>query len=94
MDTIIGYELLSFMDVYSRYNQIRMNVPDQENMSFNTDIELYCYCVMPFGLKNFGATYQRLVNNMFAKLIEKTIEVYMNDMLSLRKVEDHVQNQS
>ncbi|XP_024028923.1 uncharacterized protein LOC112093842 [Morus notabilis] len=42
---------------------------------------LYCYKVMPFGLKNAGATYQRLVNKMFASQIRKSMEVYVNDML-------------
>ena len=41
----------------------------------------YCYKVMPFGLKNAGATYQRLVNKMFSKQIGKNMEVYMDDML-------------
>ena len=36
---------------------------------------------MPFGLKNAGATYQRLVNKMFSKQIGRNIEVYMDDML-------------
>ena len=42
---------------------------------------LYCYKVMPFGLKNAGATYQRLVNRMFSKQIGRNMEVYVVDML-------------
>lgn len=52
-----------------------------ENTSFITDQGFYCYKVMPFGLKNVGATYERLVNKMFAGLIGETTEVYVNDML-------------
>lgn len=58
-------ELLSFMDAYSGYNQILMYMPDQDNTSFIMYLGLYCYQVMPFSLKNVGATYQRLVNSMF-----------------------------
>ena len=60
-------ELLSFMDAFSSYNQILMNPEDQEKMSFITERGTYCYKVMPFGLKNVGATYQRLVDKMFSK---------------------------
>ncbi|KAM1403993.1 hypothetical protein ACFX2I_012525 [Malus domestica] len=52
IDFMAGCELLSFMDAYSRYNQILMNPPNQEHTTFTTDRELYCYKVMPFGLKN------------------------------------------
>ena len=69
------------MDAYSGYNQIRMHEPDQIKTTFVTDCGLYCYKVMPFGLKNAGATYQRLVNRIFADLIGKTMEVYVDDML-------------
>ncbi|KAL6145276.1 hypothetical protein ACLB2K_055964 [Fragaria x ananassa] len=54
---------------------------------------LYCYVAMPFGLKNAGATYQRLVTEMFAKHLGSIIEVYVNDMLvKSLKAEDHVGN--
>ncbi|KAL5577383.1 hypothetical protein UlMin_019082 [Ulmus minor] len=52
VDATAGHELLSFMDAYSGYNQIRMHQPDQEHTAFLTDQGLYCYKVMPFGLKN------------------------------------------
>ena len=64
VDATSGHALLSFMDAYSGYNQIQMHVPNQEHTSFITDHELYCYKVMPFGLKNTRATYQRLVNDV------------------------------
>ena len=59
-------QLLSFMDTFSGYNQIKMEEADQEKTSFVTSQGLFCYKVMPFGLKNAGATYQRLMNKMFA----------------------------
>ena len=81
VDATAGHELLSFMDAFSSYNQISMDPDDQEKTSFVTTQRTYCYCVMPFGLKNAGATYQRLVNRMFQKQIGTTMEVYIDDML-------------
>ena len=54
---------------------------DQDKTSFITSQGLYCYKVMPFGLKNAGATYQRLVNKMFSKQIGRNMEVYVDNML-------------
>ena len=54
---------------------------NEEYTSFITDRGLYCYKVMPFGLKNAGATYQRLVNKIFADLLGVSMEVYIDDML-------------
>ena len=65
VDSTTGHKLLSFMDAFSRYNQIRMDEADQEKTSFITSQGLFCYKVMPFDLKNAGATYQNLVNHMF-----------------------------
>ena len=81
VDAIAGYELLSFMDAFSGYNQISMDPGDQEKTSFITAQGTYCYRVMAFGLKNARATYQRLVNRMFQKQICTTMEVYIYDML-------------
>ena len=67
MDFTTGHKLLTFMDAFSGYNQIKMAEEDQEKTTFITSQWLYCYKVMPFGLKNAGATYQRLVNKMFCK---------------------------
>ncbi|KAK0570777.1 hypothetical protein LWI29_006363 [Acer saccharum] len=81
VDATAGHELLSFMDAYSGYNQILMHPDDQEKTAFITERGIFCYKVMPFGLKNAGATYQRLVNKMFAKMLGSTMEVYIDDML-------------
>ena len=91
VDATSGHELLSFMDAFSGYNQILMHPNDQEKTSFITDRGTYCYKVMPFGLKNAGATYQRLVNRMFAAQLGKTMKVYIDDMLvKSLKAEDHI----
>ena len=81
VDSTAGHKLLSFMNAFSEYNQIRMDQADQEKTSFVTSQALFCYKLMPFGLKNTGATYQRLVNHMSRPQIRRNVEVYVDDML-------------
>ena len=81
VDSTVGHKLLNFMDTFLNYNQIRMDKTDQEKTSFITSQGLFCYKVMPFGLKNAGARYQRLVNHIFCPQIGRNVEVYVDDML-------------
>ncbi|KAL2230455.1 UNVERIFIED_CONTAM: Transposon Ty3-G Gag-Pol polyprotein [Sesamum indicum] len=81
VDAIAGYELFSMMDAYQGYHQISMAREDRNKTSFVTEQCIFCYNVMPFGLKNADATYQRLVNKMFKHQIGVTMEVYVDDML-------------
>ena len=81
VDITVGHELLNFMEAFTGYNHIRMDPIDQEKTSFVTRQGTYCYQVIPFGLKNAGATYQRLVNIMFQKHIGASMEVYIDDKL-------------
>ncbi|XP_025647999.1 uncharacterized protein [Arachis hypogaea] len=74
------------MDAYSGYNQILMHPSNQDKTAFITDFGNYCYKVMPFGLKNAGATYQRLMDKVFAKQIGRNIEVYVDDMVAKTKI--------
>ena len=91
VDATTDHELLGFMDAFFGYNQISMDPNDQEKTSFVTGQGTYCYRVMPFGLNNVGATYQRLVNRMFQKQIGASMEVYKDDMLVKSvKVELHI----
>nr|KYP56259.1 Retrovirus-related Pol polyprotein from transposon 17.6 [Cajanus cajan] len=76
-----GHKFLSFLDAYSGYNQIRMHPQDEEKTAFITETTNYCYRVMPFGLKNAGATYQRLMNKIFHEQIGRSMEVYVDDMV-------------
>ena len=78
---------MMFINAFSGYNQIKMAEKDQEKTAFITSQGLYCYKVMPFELKNAGATYQRLVNKMFCKQIVRNMEVYVDDMLVKSKEE-------
>ena len=81
VDSMAQHQLLSFMDAFSGYNQIRMHEDDKEKTSFVTSQGLFCYKVMPFGLKNVGAMYQRLMNKMFTQQIRRNVQVYVDDML-------------
>ena len=66
------------MDAFFGYKQIRLDKADQEKTSFVTS---FCYKVMPFGLKNAGVMYQRLIKKMFIQQIGRNVEVYVDDML-------------
>ena len=91
VDATAGHQLMSFMDAFSGYNQILMHPEDQEKTSFMTSRGIYCYKVMPFGLKYAGSTHQRLVNMMFADQIGRTMEVYIDNMLvKSLEAEDHI----
>ena len=87
VNSTTGHKLLTFMEAFSGYNQIKMAEEDQEKTAFITSQGLYFYKVMPFGLKNARATYQRLVNKMFSKQIGRNMEVYVDDMLVKSKEE-------
>ncbi|KAL0329077.1 UNVERIFIED_CONTAM: Retrovirus-related Pol polyprotein from transposon gypsy [Sesamum radiatum] len=87
VDSTARCPLFNMMDAYQGYHQIFMAEKDRDKTSFLTENGIYCYNVMSFGLKNAGATYQRLVNKMFKDLIGKTMEVYVNDMLVKSKGE-------
>ena len=91
VDSTARHKLLSFIDAFSGYNQIKMKEDDQERTSFVTSQGLFCYKVMPFELKNVGATYQRLMNKMFTHQIGRNVQFYVDDMLvkSLRE-KDHL----
>ena len=93
VDSTVRHELLSFMDAFSGYNQIKMEEDDQERISFVTSQGLFCYKIMSFRLKNAEVTYQRLMNKIFTHQIGRNVQVYINDMLvkSLRE-KDHLNN--
>ena len=90
VDASAGHGMLSFLDAFSGYHQIPMYPHDAEKTTFITAHRLFYYNVMPFGLKNTGATYKRLVTKTFRPLLGKTIEVYIDDMLvKSKECSDH-----
>ncbi|XP_039054461.1 uncharacterized protein LOC120196812, partial [Hibiscus syriacus] len=93
VDNTAGHAWFSFMDGFSGYNQIKMNPEDMEKATFVTMWGTFCYRVMPFGLKNAGATYQRAMVTLFHDMMHKEIEVYVDDMIAKsRTEEEHIQN--
>ncbi|RDX61810.1 Retrovirus-related Pol polyprotein, partial [Mucuna pruriens] len=82
VDNVSGYGFLSFMNAYSGYNQIKMHPEDEEKTAFITDGGAFCYKVMSFGLKNVGATYQRLMDKIFKEVMGRDIELYVDDMVA------------
>jgi len=64
VDNASGYGLLSFMDAFSGYHQIRMHPRDEDKTTFMVEAARYCYKVMLFGLKSAWATYQRLMDQI------------------------------
>ncbi|XP_057543932.1 uncharacterized protein LOC130823331 [Amaranthus tricolor] len=85
VDSTAGHALLSFMDANAGYHQIPLATEDQPHTAFITSTGVYCYKVMPFGLKNAGATYQRMVNKVFQSQIGRNLEVYVDDMITKSK---------
>ena len=87
VDNTAGHALLSFMDGFLGYNQIKMAPEDMEKTSYITPWGTYCYKAIPFGLKNVGATYQQVAIILLHDLIHKEVEVYVDDMIM--KSKDH-----
>ena len=86
MDATVGHPQMSFLDAFQGYHKILLAFDDQEKTAFVTLIGNYQYKVMPFGLKNAGSTYQRMMTRMFKSLLGKNIEIYIDDMVVKRKV--------
>ena len=83
VDSTTNNELLSFMDDFSRYNQILVVVDDISKSTFRCPSSLgtFEWSVMPFGLKNIGATYQRAMNAIFHDMLGHLMEIYINDIV-------------
>ncbi|XP_073135524.1 uncharacterized protein [Henckelia pumila] len=95
IDSVANNEFLSFMDGYSGYNQINIDERDTSKTAFGCPgaIGTFEWLVMPFGLKNAGATYQRAINAIFHDMINHFIEVYIDDIVvKSRKAEDHLEH--
>ncbi|KAK8578866.1 hypothetical protein V6N12_069210 [Hibiscus sabdariffa] len=92
VDNTAKQSFFSFMDGFSGYNQIRMHPNDMDKTTFVTPWGTFCYKVMPFGLKNAGATYQCAMVTLFHDMMHKEIEVYVDDMIAKsRTEEEHVE---
>ena len=82
---------MSFLDAFQGYHQIPLALDDQKKTSFVTPVGNYHYKVIPFGLKNAGSTYQKMMTKMFEAQMGKNIEVYIDDMVVKSKMEsEHI----
>ena len=83
IDVAAGHEVLSFMDGTAGYHQIPVAEEDHNKTAFHCPrfAGAFEYVVMPFGLKNAGATYQHAMNLIFHDILDKLIEVYIDDVV-------------
>ena len=79
LDRLAGYEYYCFLDGYSSYNQIDIAPKDQEKTTFTCPYGTFTFKRMPFGLCNAPGTFQHYMKAIFSDMVEKTIEVFMND---------------
>ncbi|GJU66245.1 reverse transcriptase domain-containing protein [Tanacetum coccineum] len=87
VEAVMGFKYKCFLDAYKGYHQIQMAKEDEEKTAFYTEQGTYCYTKMSFGLKNAGATYQRLVDSTFQNQIGRNLEAYVDDMVIKSKEE-------
>ena len=93
VDNTTGSAFMSFMDGFSRYNQIKMAPKDMTKTTFTTEWGIYYYTVMPFRLKNARATYQRMATTLLHDMMHNEVEVYVDDMIVKSKdKESHIIN--
>ncbi|XP_065633577.1 uncharacterized protein LOC136069222 [Quercus suber] len=93
VDATVGHPRMSLLDAFQGYYQIPLTLEDQEKTAFVTPMGNYHYKVMPFGLKNAGSTYQRMMTRIFEPQLGRNIEIYIDDMMVKRKVvAEHVKD--
>ncbi|GJX01132.1 reverse transcriptase domain-containing protein [Tanacetum coccineum] len=90
VESLCGFPFKCFFDAYKGYHQIQMAKEDKEKTAFITSQGIFCYTKMPFGLRNTGATYQRLVDKAFHKQIGRNLEVYVDDLVIKSRTEDEI----
>jgi len=81
VESLDGFRLKCFLDAYKGYHQISMKRIDEDKTAFHTDQGIFCFKKMPFGLKNAGATYQRLIDKTFKDQIGRNVEAYVDDIV-------------
>ena len=79
LDQIAGFQMYSFADGYIGYNQIRLALEDREKTTFITEWGAFMYLVMPFGLCNAPATFQRAMMAMFSEYLQKFMAIFVDD---------------
>ncbi|GJT93716.1 reverse transcriptase domain-containing protein [Tanacetum coccineum] len=90
VESLCGFPFKCFLDAYKGYHQIQMAKDDEEKTAFITSQEIFCYRKMPFGLRNAGETYQRLVDTAFHKQISRNLKVYVDDLIIKSRTDDEI----
>jgi hypothetical protein len=90
VDSMAGSVLLCFLDCYSGYHQIALHPNNEDKTAFITPHGIYCYKIMPFGLKNAGATYQKAIQKCLKSQIRKNVEAYVDDVVVKTTEEDQL----
>ncbi|GJW47702.1 reverse transcriptase domain-containing protein [Tanacetum coccineum] len=90
VESLCGFPFKCFLDAYKGYHQIQMAKEDEEKNAFITSQGIFCYTKVPFGLRNVGATYQRLVDKAFHKQIGRNLEVYVDDLVIKSRTKDEI----
>ena len=91
IDATSGHLLLSFMDAFFGYNQLKKNPKDIPKIAFITHRAVYAHKMMSFSLINVGATYQRTMNVVFESQMGRNMESYIDDMIEKSKiVQNHI----
>ena len=85
LNRLAGKDFYCFLDGYSGYNQIAISPEDQEKTTFACPYGTFAFQRMSFGLCNALATFKRCMMALFSDLIEKTVEIFMDDFLVFRE---------
>ncbi|GKB84307.1 reverse transcriptase domain-containing protein [Tanacetum coccineum] len=89
-ESLHKYRLKCFLDAYKGYHQIPIAKKDEEKIAFFTREGVFCYKRLPFGLKNAGATYQRLIDRVFGHQMRRNMEVNTDDMVIMSDSEEEM----
>ncbi|RVW60604.1 Retrovirus-related Pol polyprotein from transposon 17.6 [Vitis vinifera] len=88
LERVAGHDYYCFLDGYSGYFQIAIALEDQEKTTFTCPFGTYAYRRMPFGLCNAPATFQRCMLSIFSDMVERIMEVFMDDLTVYGKTFD------
>ena len=90
LDEVAGHQMYSFMDGYSGYNQLALAPEDREKTTFITEWGAFMYLVMPFGLCNAPATFQRCMMVIFADFLHKFLAIFVDDFTIYSQQQEHL----